>query len=124
MPTITDKHLPTITANHLPTVLAHAGPRLSVPCGWTLARQGERSTSAFVVLSGTLAVTRDGDEIGRINPGELAGELGMLRNQPRNATMTALTPVEVIVMDDASFELHRRTVPALRDHLERTHLLR
>ena len=112
------------TDSHLPTVLAAAGPRLHVPAGWPLAVQGDRSTTAYVVLSGTLVVTRDGEEVGRINPGELAGELGLLREEPRNATVTALTPVEVIAMDAASFETHRRTVPALRDHLERAHSLR
>ncbi|HUG86557.1 MAG TPA: cyclic nucleotide-binding domain-containing protein [Euzebya sp.] len=112
------------TDSYLPTVLAYAGPRLHVPRGWPLAFQGDRSTTAYVVLSGTLKVTRDGQEIGRINPGELAGELGLLRGEPRNATMIALTPVEVIAMDEASFDMHRRTVPALRAALERTHSLR
>lgn len=112
------------TDPYLPAVLASAGPHLQVPQGWPLVTQGDASAVAYVVISGTLLVTRDGEEIGRIGPGELAGELGLLRGEPRNASITAATPVEVIAMDRTSFETHRQVVPALRDHLERTHSIR
>lgn len=112
------------SAPFLPVALAHAGPHLTVPVGWPLVVEGDHSTAAYVVVAGTLVVTRGGQEIGRVGPGELAGELGLLRDEPRNASLTAATPVEVIAMDDNSFEYHRRSLPALRDHLERTHAIR
>lgn len=112
------------TDSDLTRALAGAGPHLRIPQGWPLAVEGDRSATAYVVLAGTLVATRDGEELGRIGPGELAGELGLLRDEPRNATLTAATPVEVIAMDRDAFDLHRRTVPALRDHLERTHSIR
>lgn len=110
--------------SYLIEALAGAGPELHVPQGWPLAVQGDRSTTAYVVLAGTLVVSRDGQEVGRIGPGELAGELGLLRNQPRNATLVAATPVRVMALDRDTFQAHRRTTPALRDHLERTHSIR
>jgi CRP-like cAMP-binding protein len=107
------------TDAHLPTILTHAGPHLKMPAGWPLATQGDRGTTAYVVMSGTLLVSRDGSEIGRIGPGEMAGEQALLSGRPRNATLTAATPVEVIALDRASFEAHRKASPALRAHLER-----
>ncbi len=109
---------------YLPTVLAHAGPHLTMPAGWPLACEGDRGTTAYVVVRGTLTVTRDGKEIGTIGPGELAGELAVLRGERRNATMVAATPVEVIALDQASFALHRRCCPALEAHLDRADQLR
>ncbi|CAN5348636.1 hypothetical protein BH23ACT9_BH23ACT9_21660 [soil metagenome] len=109
---------------YLPTALAHAGPRLQVPAGWPLAVEGDKGVVAYVVLAGTLTVTRDGEEIGRIGPGELAGELALLRQERRNATLTAATPVEVIALDEDSFAYHREHVSALRAHLERADEIR
>ncbi|MGI9015589.1 MAG: cyclic nucleotide-binding domain-containing protein [Euzebya sp.] len=114
----------TSTDSYLPTVLAHAGPHLQVPVGWPLTCEGDRGMTAYVVVSGTLIASREGQQIGRIGPGELAGELALLRGERRNATLTAVTPVEVIALDAQSFEAHRRTCAALRDHLDRVHQLR
>ena len=112
------------TDQHLPTVLAHAGPHLSVPEGWPLAVQGDLGTTAYVVVSGTLLATRDGEEIGRVGPGELAGELALIRGERRNATLTAITPVTVIALDRDAFDRHRDSVEALRQHLDRDDALR
>lgn len=109
--------------HHLPTVLAHAGPHLRVPEGWPLAVEGDRGTTAYVVVSGTLLVTRDGEEIGRIGPGELAGELALVRGERRNATLTAATPVIVIALDRAAFDRHRET-PGLAALLDRADAVR
>jgi CRP/FNR family transcriptional regulator, cyclic AMP receptor protein len=107
------------TDPYLPSALAHAGPRLHVPTGWPLSVEGDRGVTAYLVMSGTLRVHRDGQDIARIGPGELAGERALLEGTARNASLTAITPVEVVALDEASFDYHRRTVPALRDHLDR-----
>ncbi len=109
---------------YLPAVLAHAGPHLTVPQGWPLACEGDVGSTAYVVIRGTLLAQRDGREIGRIGPGELAGELALLRGERRNASLTAATPVEVIALDAAAFALHRERCPALQAHLDRADLLR
>ncbi len=116
--------MPSSSDQYLPTVLAHAGPHLTVPTGWLLTRQGDQGKSAYVVVSGTLIVSRDGEEIGRIGPGELAGELALLRGERRNASMVAATSVEVIALDADSFARCRAHSPALRDHLARADQLR
>jgi CRP-like cAMP-binding protein len=116
--------MPSPADHHLPTVLAHAGPHLRVPAGWPLTVEGDRGTTAYVVVAGTIVASRDGRELGRIGPGELAGELALLRGERRNATMVAVTDVEVIALDVRAFDRLRAHCPALRDHLARADQLR
>jgi cAMP-dependent protein kinase regulator len=74
--------------------LAKAFSARRVPAGALLAKQGEMSGAAFfVVAEGDAAVIVDGTEVGTIRPGDHFGELAMISQRERMATVEALTPM-------------------------------
>ncbi len=60
--------------------------------GSDVVRQGEPADDLYVARSGTLRVTRDGVEIGTVGAGDWFGEIGLLEERPRTATVTTIVP--------------------------------
>jgi CRP-like cAMP-binding protein len=58
---------------------------------------------AFIILSGQAEVTIAARHIATVGPGEIVGEMALLDRQPRTATVTALEPMRVFVVDPRSF---------------------
>jgi CRP-like cAMP-binding protein len=67
--------------------------------GDELCRQGEAETHGFVVVDGEAAVVVDGQQVGTAAAGDLVGELSMLGTGRRTATLRALTPLHVLVIE-------------------------
>jgi CRP-like cAMP-binding protein len=67
--------------------------------GEELCRQGEAETDAFAVIEGSASVIKDGEEIATVEAGDVVGELSMLGTGRRTATLRAITPVHVLVID-------------------------
>jgi CRP/FNR family cyclic AMP-dependent transcriptional regulator len=61
--------------------------------------------SFFVVVDGEAAVTVDGKEVGRLGPGDHFGELALVSNRERSATVTAVTDLQCLVA--ASWDFRR-----------------
>ena len=65
-----------------------------VPAGTLLAKQGEMSGIAFwVIAEGEAAVIVDGTRVGTMGPGDHFGELAMISERERTATVEAVTPM-------------------------------
>ena len=66
----------------------------TIPAGVQLTRQGEMSGVAFFVIAeGSAAVIVDGERVGAMGPGDHFGELAMINESERTATVEALTPM-------------------------------
>ena len=76
---------------------------LRVAAGRVLCREGEVGREFFVIGEGEAAVTVAGHEVAVLGPDDFFGELALLDGAPRNATVTALTPMEVHVLNRAEF---------------------
>ena len=74
-----------------------------VPAGQSVVRQDDAGTRFYVIASGRVAVDIDGTEIRRLGPGGWFGEIALLRDVPRTASVTALTDVSVWGVDRESF---------------------
>jgi CRP/FNR family cyclic AMP-dependent transcriptional regulator len=72
--------------------------------GDILCRQGERGTDAFVLVDGEAAVLLDGNQIAVVRGGEVVGELSIERGGVRTATLKAITPLRVLVVDTREIE--------------------
>src|SRR5438132_6008363 len=64
-----------------------------VAAGTTIVNEGENGTEFFVILDGTVSVSREGRQIATLGPGSGFGELALLVDAPRNATVVADTDV-------------------------------
>jgi CRP-like cAMP-binding protein len=70
---------------------------VSVPAGRTLTEQGRGAYETFIVAEGTAEVRVSGEVVGETSVGELIGEIGVLKNRLRSATVTAKTPMRLLV---------------------------
>jgi len=74
-----------------------------VPAGKALVSEGDTGNQFFVIMSGTVKLTRRGRKIATLGPGDSFGELALLDKHPRNATAVAETPVELVVIGQREF---------------------
>ena len=85
-----------------------------------LVTEGDPSNAAFLLIAGRAAVHRDGQTIAELGPGDFAGELGLILNRPRRATVRTLTPVEYLRLDRRSLRQAIDEYPRLAWHLLET----
>jgi CRP-like cAMP-binding protein len=71
--------------------------------GQFIVRQGQVGTGLYVILSGTVKVLRGSDELTRLGKGEFFGELSVIDQKPRNASIEAAESTEVLAL--ASWDL-------------------
>jgi len=71
--------------------------------GKVLTRQGAPGREFFVLLEGTVDVVRDGKQINTLGAGQFFGELALVSNIPRTATVTATSPIRALVVMDRDF---------------------
>jgi len=86
---------------------------LDVPTGKVLAQEGEIGHEFFVIDQGTAEVTRGGEHVADLGPGDFFGEMALLEEDRRTATVTASSPVRVIVMTRQSFRALDRGMPGV-----------
>ena len=93
--------------------LAKATEDLEVEEGKVLTRQGDLGREFFVIVDGEVSVTKDGEEIRRLGPGDFFGEIALLEDDRRTATVTTATRVKAAVMDAADFFEMCAEIPAI-----------
>jgi CRP/FNR family transcriptional regulator, cyclic AMP receptor protein len=79
--------------------------------GKVVIRQGDLGQEFFVIEEGTAEVVRDGATVGELGPGDFFGEMALLDEERRTATVTAKSPMKVIVMTRSSFRALDKSVP-------------
>jgi CRP-like cAMP-binding protein len=75
----------------------------AVPAGKTLMREGEKGDRFFVVVDGHVRVTRNGRKVTDLGSGRGFGELALLVNEPRTATVTTIEDSELVSFDRRTF---------------------
>jgi SAM-dependent methyltransferase len=70
--------------------------------GEVLIAEGDPGTDVFVLLEGKAVVSRQGEEVASLGPGDLFGEMAAFDSGVRTATVTASSPVELLLIDPRS----------------------
>lgn len=71
----------------------------TMPPGTVIIRQGdEHGMGFFIVVEGEVTVTVDGVEVSRLGPGSYFGEIALISDRVRTASVVATTEVQVLVM--------------------------
>ena len=81
--------------------------------GDTIFKEGEENVGFFLVTNGTVSVTRDGTEIAKVRDGGFFGEMALLDNHRRSATVKADSAVECIALMRSDFLAELRNNPDL-----------
>ena len=98
----------------LAAVAQQAG-EISAAAGRVLAREGDLGEEFFVIESGTAEVSRGGAPVAKLGPGDFFGEIALIREERRTATVTAMSPMVLIVMTGSSFRSLDRSRPEVRE---------
>jgi MFS family permease len=93
------KPLPASTIDHLASSLAAVHATVASE----IIRKGEPGDRFYVIAAGEVEVSADGERIGVLGPGGYFGEIALLRDVPRTATVTANSDVELFALDRDEF---------------------
>jgi CRP-like cAMP-binding protein len=83
--------------------LANRLVAVHAPAGMVVLREGEESDRFYIIESGLVEVTQAGAVLRQEGPGDFFGEIGLLRDVPRTATITALEDTTLMALDRADF---------------------
>ncbi|MDW3177618.1 MAG: cyclic nucleotide-binding domain-containing protein [Acidimicrobiia bacterium] len=83
--------------------LANAGKVLTWPEGKVGVVQGSSAAAFFLILSGSVEVTRDGKPLARLNDNDYFGEAAMLTGNPRNAQVAATSETVLFALGRTAF---------------------
>jgi CRP/FNR family transcriptional regulator, cyclic AMP receptor protein len=98
-------------------VIAQHADQIDVPDGTDLVRQGEFAYEFFVIEDGTAEVTRDGEHVADLGPGDFLGEMGIVGKVVRNATVITTSSARVIVMTEQAMRSMSALNPAVADRI-------
>jgi CRP-like cAMP-binding protein len=83
------------------------------PEGATIVREGDTSMSLYVILSGRVRVEREGGrvQVAELGRGGAFGEMGLIEDMPRSATVVAVEPTECALLAKWDFQNELREDP-------------
>jgi len=110
--------------------IAHIADEIDLNEGKEMTREGSRGREFFVLLEGDADVTKDGQSINKLRAGDFFGEIALVSDTPRTATVTATSPVRALVITDRSFrrlldespEIQRKVLVELAERLAPAHI--
>src|SRR5215216_4209124 len=94
--------------------VARLADEVDVPAGQVLMRQGTNGSEAFILVSGEAMAERDGTHLATYGPGALIGEIALLAEGPRTATVTASEASRFFVLGHREFHSLMQTNRAVQ----------
>jgi CRP/FNR family transcriptional regulator, cyclic AMP receptor protein len=93
--------------------LARIADEIDLREGTVLTREGRSGREFFVLIAGDARVSKKGKKIADLGSGDWFGEIALLTDSPRTATVTATSTVDVLVITDRSFRRVVETMPSI-----------
>lgn len=93
--------------------VAAISDELDLPEGATLIREDERGREFLIVIDGTVEVTQKGRKLSELGAGSWVGEIALIADVPRTATVVATSPVRLLVITDRAFQHLIRKTPSI-----------
>ena len=89
---------------------------MDFPAGRTLCDEGKSGGDFFIILSGNVEVTRGGKHVPTLKEDDFLGEISLVDNGPRTATVVASSPMRCLVLGPWQFQsvLHQNADIAVR----------
>ena len=108
--------------------IAAIADELYQPEGTRLIEEGKKGREFFVLVDGTVDVRRNGRKLRTMGNGDFFGEIALITDSPRSATVTATSPVRVLVITSQAFQrlladtatLQPKVLAALAERAETT----
>jgi CRP/FNR family cyclic AMP-dependent transcriptional regulator len=93
--------------------------QLDVPDGEVLIREGETGDLFFVLVKGSAEVRKGKRRVATLGPGDFAGELALLSDIPRTATVSTTSPVTALRATRKGFSALLETSPKIQQKVLR-----
>jgi CRP/FNR family cyclic AMP-dependent transcriptional regulator len=100
--------------------IATFAQEVSVDQGRELVREGDFSYEFMVIEEGEAEVTRDGERVADLGPGDFFGEMGLLEKTLRTATVTAKTPMRLVTLTGWDLKRMERHIPEAIEQVRAT----
>jgi CRP/FNR family transcriptional regulator, cyclic AMP receptor protein len=81
--------------------------------GRTLMKEGSRGAEFFVLVDGSATVTKAGKKLAELGPGDWVGEIALLSDVPRTATVVASSPLQTLVLTRQGLSALIHDVPSI-----------
>ena len=94
--------------------IAQLVDEVEIPAGRVLMRQGENGAEMFIVATGRFSIERDGNHIRDVGPGASIGDMSLLSEGPRTATVTAAEPSVILLAGHREFHTLMDRHPTIR----------
>ncbi len=98
--------------------VAQWAEEVEVEEGADLIREGDFAHEFFVIEEGTANVEHDGRILTELTKGEFFGEIGLVEHVRRTATVTATSPMRLVVMFEREFTAMEEQLPAVADQIK------
>jgi CRP/FNR family cyclic AMP-dependent transcriptional regulator len=106
-------------------LVAQIADEIDLPDGKTLMREGDRGREFFVLVEGSADVRRRNRKVNTLGAGDFFGEIALVSQRPRTATVTTSSPVRALVVTEQSFrslldrapDVQRKVLQALADRV-------
>jgi CRP/FNR family transcriptional regulator, cyclic AMP receptor protein len=97
--------------------IAPFATEVTVEEGRELVREGDFSYEFMAIQEGQAEVTRGGEHVADLGPGDFFGEMGLLERTLRNATVTAKTTVRLITLTGWDLKRVERSAPEAMERI-------
>jgi CRP-like cAMP-binding protein len=92
---------------------------VKVEGGKHLVDEGDYAYDLFVILDGNAEVTREGDQLAELGPGDFFGEMGVLSEEGRrSATVVSKTPMKLLTLATYDVDRMKKKAPEMLDRLK------
>ena len=83
--------------------LAQGTEDLDLKAGTVLCKEGGLAREFFVLVEGSVEVTKDGEHVATLGGGDFVGEIALIKHSPRTATVTATSQLHCFVLTSGEF---------------------
>jgi CRP/FNR family transcriptional regulator, cyclic AMP receptor protein len=106
-------------------LVAQIADEIDLPEGKTLMKEGDRGREFFVLVEGSADVVKGRRRVNTLGKGDFFGEIALVSQRPRTATVTTASPVRMLVVTEQSFrslldrapDVQRKVLLALADRV-------
>jgi CRP-like cAMP-binding protein len=91
--------------------VAALADEVDADAGAVLTEQGKPGRECFIIQRGTANVYVGGEHINTLGPGTIVGEMALISNRPRSATVVAETPMTLLSLDTEHFRTLLEEMP-------------
>ncbi len=96
------------------------GRHVRLPANWSLIWEKTPADKAYLICTGEVAVRKGKQEVARLGPGDVIGEMAIVGHKLRSASVVSVTPVEVIHFTKEALTALLDEVPAFGEALRAT----